>query len=160
MLPPSLARAAQASAAACLALASLPAAQTVVLEPSQDNVLIEESSGALSNGKGPALFAGRVNVTGGGEIRRAVLAFDVAGSVPAGSTILSASLQMTVNLVPVTTPWDFALHTLAAEDVLHVPQRPRAEPYDGQLFVTLRMLQLSGQRLQAEQISLFLLSFK
>ena len=51
----------------------------------------------------------------------------------------------------------YGLHSLAAEDVLHVPQRPRAEPYDDQLFVTLRMLQLDGRRLQAEQVCLFLL---
>ncbi|MCA9550046.1 MAG: magnesium/cobalt transporter CorA, partial [Myxococcales bacterium] len=49
------------------------------------------------------------------------------------------------------------LHTLAAEDVLHVPQRPRVDPYDGHVFITVRMLQLLDGRLDSEQVSLFLL---
>jgi len=53
----------------------------------------------------------------------------------------------------------FSLHTLAAEDVLSVPQRPKVEAYDDDLFVVVRMLRLDDedQRLVDEQISLFLL---
>lgn len=51
----------------------------------------------------------------------------------------------------------YNLHTLAAEDVLHVPQRPRVDPYDGHVFITVRMLQLLDGRLDSEQVSLFLL---
>lgn len=51
----------------------------------------------------------------------------------------------------------YGLHTLAAEDVLHVPQRPRAEAYDGHLFITARMLQSLDGALDTEQVSLFLL---
>lgn len=51
----------------------------------------------------------------------------------------------------------YGFHTLAAEDVLHVPQRPRVEPYPGHLFLTLRMLQILERRLEVEQVSLFLL---
>ena len=48
------------------------------------------------------------------------------------------------------------MHTLAAEDVLHVPQRPRAESYGNDLFVIARMLQLKEDKLLSEQISLFI----
>lgn len=59
----------------------------------------------------------------------------------------------------------FEFHTLTAEDVLHIPQRPRVEFFDDHLFVVLRMLQLlprqstSGAHesvLNTEQVSLFL----
>ena len=45
----------------------------------------------LSNGAGNHFFAGR---TGQGYIRRAVLAFDIAGSIPPGSAIISVRLSM------------------------------------------------------------------
>ena len=48
------------------------------------------------------------------------------------------------------------LHTLAAEDVLHVPQRPKAEGYDDHLFAVMRMMRLHGEHLSAEQVSFFL----
>jgi magnesium transporter len=51
----------------------------------------------------------------------------------------------------------FNLHLLAAEDVLHVPQRPRVEAYEDHLFITSRMVGLDqGGKLSAEQVSMFL----
>lgn len=47
------------------------------------------------------------------------------------------------------------IHTLAAEDVLHVPQRPGVEPYDEHVFVKLRLLMLVGGELTSEQVSMF-----
>jgi len=47
-------------------------------------------------------------------------------------------------------------HTLAAEDVLRVPQRPKLEPYEGHLFIVARMLSLREQALSSEQVSFFL----
>jgi magnesium transporter len=49
----------------------------------------------------------------------------------------------------------FGLHPLALEDVLHVTQRPKAEEYDGNLYLVLRMAS-SGDRFATEQVSLFL----
>jgi len=48
-----------------------------------------------------------------------------------------------------------AFHTLAAEDVLHTPQRPKVESYDNHLFITLNMLTLKDDALACEQISIF-----
>ncbi|GAB4420234.1 MAG: hypothetical protein OHK0039_33600 [Bacteroidia bacterium] len=68
-------------------------AQTVVLNPAQDNTLYEQPNGALSNGSGTALFAGNTN---NGDIRRALLQFDLSG-IPANATITAASLTLTMN---------------------------------------------------------------
>jgi hypothetical protein len=64
---------------------------TVDLEPVKDNTLYENESGSLSNGKGDYLFAGQ---TGQSATRRALLAFDVAGNIPADATIISATLML------------------------------------------------------------------
>ncbi len=68
-------------------------AQTVVLNPSQDNTLYEDPTGALSNGSGTAIFAGNTN---NGEKRRALLQFDLS-SIPANATITSATLTLSMN---------------------------------------------------------------
>lgn len=57
----------------------------------------------------------------------------------------------------------YQLHPLAIEDLLHVPERPKVEAIGGaesefqaRLFIIARMLQLDGDRLKSEQISIFL----
>ena len=82
------------SAAAVLVLAGIATAQTAVLIPSKDNSMYSEA-GFLSNGAGSGLFSG---VTLQGNFRRALMAFDVAGTVPAGATIQSVQLQMEVTM--------------------------------------------------------------
>jgi hypothetical protein len=80
-----------AVAAGAMAVSSVGAlGDTATLTPVKDNTLYQDDFGALSNGKGIYVFAGATN---GGLLRRAVVAFDVS-SIPAGSTITSASLQL------------------------------------------------------------------
>ena len=55
----------------------------VSLAPSQDNTLYETEDGSLSNGAGDYMFAGRT-AQDSDYLRRAVMAFDIAGNVPAG----------------------------------------------------------------------------
>lgn len=50
----------------------------------------------------------------------------------------------------------FGFHTLAAEDVVRVPQRPKVEAYDHCLFLVVRVLRMVEGRLRDEQVSLFL----
>jgi magnesium transporter len=56
----------------------------------------------------------------------------------------------------------YGLHPLAIEDVIQIPQRPKAEDYPGsgdhqaRLFVIARMLELVDGHLHSEQISFFL----
>jgi Ca2+-binding RTX toxin-like protein len=66
-------------------------ALTVHIPASKDNTLYENQSGRLSNGSGAHFFAG---VTGSGDIRRGLIAFDIAGIIPAGSLITSVTLQL------------------------------------------------------------------
>jgi len=51
----------------------------------------------------------------------------------------------------------FSLHSLAIEDVVNVPQRPKAEAYDEQLLLITRMVQLTGPLdIDIEQVSIVL----
>src|SRR4026209_1210378 len=90
-------------------------ATTININPSKDNTLYEyvAADGDRSNGAGLHLFAGK---TGQGYMRRGVLAFDIAGSIPSGSTITSVSLSMhlsrgagngtrTIELHKLFAPW-------------------------------------------------------
>ncbi len=84
---------------------------TVPLNPDKDNSIYSES--ANSNGLGE-LYSGQ---TCSGNSRRALIHFDVAGMIPAGSVITAVSLDLTVsnsgsgsssedyNLHPVITDW-------------------------------------------------------
>src|SRR5215212_661288 len=68
-------------------------AQTVIIEPSQDNTIYQNFPGN-SNGAGINLFSGS---SGGGSPRRALLKFDIASVIPASSTITSVTLSLLVN---------------------------------------------------------------
>jgi MYXO-CTERM domain-containing protein len=87
-------------------------AVSITLEPVRDNTLIESTDGSRSNGAYERFFSGRTNQAAG-SIRRAVLAFDVAGAVPAGSTIQSVTLQLTH--ISSNGPQNVGLHLLQAD---------------------------------------------
>jgi hypothetical protein len=76
-------------------LSATPAilAGSVEITPIQDCTLIEDPEGALGNGSGPHLFAGR-NSASSNSIRRALLQFDVAGHLPSGSVVTGALLAL------------------------------------------------------------------
>lgn len=103
-------------AVVCGLLTPAPAAlaDVVTLGASKDNTLYESATGSLSNGAGQHFFAGRTDVISAGSIRRAVIAFDVAGSIPAGAVIIRVDLTLnmsrtTAGLQPVS------LHRLLAD---------------------------------------------
>src|SRR5882724_13074379 len=92
---------ASALVALVLALTGSLAAATVVagvvrLVPTQDTTIYSES-GDLGNGAGEFVFSGRTSLS---SSRRALLGFDVAGNVPAGATIKSATLTLHVSQSP------------------------------------------------------------
>ncbi|HEV8376377.1 MAG TPA: DNRLRE domain-containing protein, partial [Candidatus Polarisedimenticolia bacterium] len=107
-------------------LASGPVQGTqVTLQPSKDNTLYEpiaqDSFADKSDGAGMTMFAGRVKDAdadpGPGTrpaLRRAVLAFDIAGSIPSGATINSVQLILYVDKVGVTTAYNVTLSRLLA----------------------------------------------
>ncbi len=48
----------------------------------------------------------------------------------------------------------FLIHTLAAEDILNLPQRPKIETYNNHFFIIVRMFMLAGDKLTNEQVSI------
>src|SRR5204863_5222077 len=50
-----------------------------------------------------------------GELRRGVLAFDIAGSIPPGSTILGVTLSLNTSRTASDTPRNVELHKLLAD---------------------------------------------
>src|SRR6266404_6837935 len=86
------------AALGCTAASSMNAAITNIF-PSKDNTLYEfdPAEGDRSNGAGVHFFAGE---NGMGELRRGVLAFVIAGRIPAGSTITAVSLSMNMSMTP------------------------------------------------------------
>src|SRR6266542_4915955 len=85
-----------------------------VINPVKDNTLYEyvPVDGDLSNGVGIHFFAGK---TGEGHIRRGVLAFDIAGSIPPGSTITSVSLSLHMSRTRLDPARTVELHKLLAD---------------------------------------------
>ena len=64
---------------------------SITLTASKDNTLYESAAGTISNGAGDYLFAGQTNQA---ALRRGLLAFDLTDKLPAGATIVSATLQL------------------------------------------------------------------
>src|SRR6266436_1832424 len=89
-------------------------AAIISITPSKDNTLYEydPADGDTSNALGFHLFAGK---TAMGELRRGVLAFDIAGTVPAGSTITGVTLSMNMSRTPLSVAYPVELHKLLAD---------------------------------------------
>ena len=88
---------------------ALAGSTTIVAD--RDNTLYELDAGNSSNGAGQHLFTGRSGI---GFVMRGLLRFDVAGSVPAGATIDSVSLQMNASR-GLNFPQDISIHSVLAD---------------------------------------------
>ncbi|MGQ0721876.1 MAG: DNRLRE domain-containing protein [Candidatus Eiseniibacteriota bacterium] len=97
--------------AAFFAAAASASADSVDIPADRDNTLYYDPSGSLSNAKGKHMFVG---ATAGSQVRRALLRFDVAGAVPAGSQIVSAMLRLNCSKVGSTVAHDVSLHRVTA----------------------------------------------
>jgi hypothetical protein len=92
----------------------LPAA-TAVLTSAKDNTLIEIAGGTKSNALGD-VFAGRTGAFGFGTRRRGLMSFDIAGNIPAGSTITGVTLTLSVISAPIgNPPQTVSLHRALAD---------------------------------------------
>ncbi len=107
-------------------------ADTVLLNPIKDNTLYQDDFGQLSNGQGQHFFAGRV---ANGLIRRGLISFDIAGNIPAGSTIHSAILtlhmsrtltgvEIEVDLRQVLTGWGEGASVALGNEGMGAPAEP------------------------------------
>jgi hypothetical protein len=106
----------------CIAAGSANAA-IINLMPSKDNTLYEfdPAEGDFSNGAGFHFFAGKTVMS---ELRRSVLAFDIAGSIPPGSIITSVTLTMNMSKTLGGAARIVELHKLLAdwgEGTSHAP---------------------------------------
>jgi len=101
-------------------------ADTVTLTPVRDNTLYEpiapDAFADRSDGAGPTMFTGKVKDAdadpGPGTrvaVRRAVLEFDVAGSIPAGATIDSVQLTLYCDKVGQNANFNVYLHRALSE---------------------------------------------
>ncbi len=87
--------------------------KVAIIRPTKDNTLYEDAAGSISNGSGQHFFAGR---TGTGSIRRGVVAFDIARSIPAGVRVTNATLTLHSSREPaVGGPESIELHRLLAD---------------------------------------------
>ena len=95
-------------------LSSFAIAATININPVKDNTLYEYdmSAGDRSNGAGIYMFAGRTN---NGLLRRGVIAFDIAASIPAGSTINSVSLRLNMSRTVFATARTVSLYKLLTD---------------------------------------------
>ena len=96
------------SLAACSAALS---AQTLgaTLVAGADTTLYENSTGSVANGGGQGIFVGR---TGGSNNsrRRALIQFDIASTVPAGSIVIGAQLELFVAQSSASQPINVDAH--------------------------------------------------
>jgi len=101
-------------------------ADTVTLNPIKDNTLYEpiapDAFTDRSDGVGPTMFVGKVkdadaDPTAGTRValRRGVLEFDIAGTVPAGSTIDSVQLTLYCDKVAQNASFNVYLHRALSE---------------------------------------------
>ena len=88
--------------------------EIIVITPCRDNTLFNTGADR-SSGAGDAVFSGKTGPFGGGTVQRAVLAFDVAGNVPPGSTITAASLTLTLVSAGPSGDQTHSLHRLLAD---------------------------------------------
>ena len=95
-----------------LTLSASALADTVTLNPVKDNTLYENVGGLLSNGAGQQMFAGQA---GNGVIQRGVMDFDIAGAIPAGSTINSVTMTLFMSRTNNTNVENVSLHRLAQD---------------------------------------------
>jgi hypothetical protein len=96
-----------------LLLSSAATADTVMIPAAKDNTLYDEPLGGLSNGAGDSFFTG---LTGEPRVTRGLIEFDVAASVPAGSTITDATLTLYMAQASVLNP--FVPHTVGVHRAL------------------------------------------
>lgn len=97
--------------AAAASAAQLVHGDTLTIGAAKDNTLYESSGGLLSNGKGVRFFSGK---TGQDLIRRGLIEFDVAASVPSDATITGVRLRLRMSKT-ITDARLIRLHRVLAE---------------------------------------------
>ena len=98
-----------ALAAYACAVPTLLAQTTAIIVVDRDATLYSSATGSIANGGGNGMFVG---MSATPAPRRAVLHFDVASTIPAGSRVLSARLELTVQTSASPLPLQTDVHRL------------------------------------------------
>ncbi|MCY3003369.1 MAG: DNRLRE domain-containing protein [Planctomycetota bacterium] len=77
-----------------LLLAAIAHADVTTLVATRDTTLFNDANGAVANGSGPVMIVGRAGGSSSAPVRRGLVRFDVAGALPAGSTVNSVQLVL------------------------------------------------------------------
>jgi len=94
-------------------LAPIAVADVVVVTATRDNSIFDNGN---SNGAGDAIFSGRTGSFGGQVVQRGLVAFSVADGVPAGSRVVSASVELTlIQASPKGGDTTYTLHRLSSD---------------------------------------------
>lgn len=96
------------AAVAAVFSASASYCDIVILDASKDNTLYEHAEGALSNGAGDYFFSGKT-AQAQNNIRRGLLAFDIASFIPEGAIINSVRLDLFMSMT-IIGPQATSLH--------------------------------------------------
>ena len=109
--------------------------ETATLSATKDATLYERADGSVANGAGQYFFAGKT-LEAANTLRRGLIAFDVAGGVPAGATIMGVTLELNmsrtivdefeVHLHRVTTDWNQGTSDQIGEEGGKFPEAPTA----------------------------------
>ena len=75
-------------------------AEVVAIGARNDNTLYQSTTGGLSNGSGQHFFVGRTAQGSNASIRRGLIAFDIVGNIPEGSTINGVELTLFMSKTP------------------------------------------------------------
>jgi hypothetical protein len=135
-------------ATALVSTAANPVSATIInLTPSKDNTLYEydPAEGDTSNALGLHFFAGKTAL---GGIRRGVVAFDIAGNIPAGSTIIAATLSLnmsrtlfddlrTIELHKLLADWGEGTSDAPGEEGIGAPATPNDATWRHRFFDTI-----------------------
>jgi hypothetical protein len=101
-----------AAGLACI-LAPMSVADVVVLNATRDNSIFDNGN---SNGAGDAIFSGRTGNFGGQVVQRGLIAFSVADGVPAGSRVVSVSLNLSLIATGASGgPASYGLHRVTSD---------------------------------------------
>ena len=84
----------------------------VAMTSIKDTTLYEDPTGTLSNGAGQHMFAG---TKGAGHLMRVLVAFDVAGKVPAGTTLTAVRLRLNMSGANSYSAQTMGLHRVLAD---------------------------------------------
>lgn len=88
------------------------AASIAVITASKDTTIYQSASNNLSGGGAAGIFTG---TTGAGINRRGLIDFDIASSIPAGSTITGVQLRMYLGNAPNSSSVAVGLHKLSKD---------------------------------------------